>query len=262
MAEENSSHLTISLPRFDGPFALLISLIRRNEWSIDDLPVLEITRQFLEYIRSAKDMDTEIGGEFIETASWLVLLKSRSLLPVDPSAGPEPQEELRRALVDEETLAAVAGFLRERSGVTPHPTSGGARGGRRDPVLPPEDNGPSLQDVLKAAEEAVAAARAAASFRSTDVHNITVEDQMHWIAAKTSTLPLLTAVSTVSWFDQQPTPVARIALLLALLELTRQGFILLYQVGGFAAILIKSLREIPLDLQPVDETEGLPLILT
>ncbi len=259
MAEENSSHLTISLPRFDGPFALLISLIRRNEWSIDDLPVLEITRQFLEYIRSAKDMDTEIGGEFIETASWLVLLKSRSLLPVDPSAGPEPQEELRRALVDEETLAAVAGFLRERAGVTPHPTSGGARGGRRDPVLPPEDNGPSLQDVLKAAEEAVAAARAAASFRSTDVHNITVEDQLHWISARLSALPVLTAVSTVSWFNEQPTAVAQIALLLALLELARQGFILLYQVGEFAAILIKSLREIPLDVQPVYVTEELPL---
>jgi hypothetical protein len=81
MAEESSSRLTISLPRYDGPFDVLISLIRRNEWSIDDLPVLEITRQFLAHIKAAEDMDAELGGEFVETASWLVLLKSRSMLP-------------------------------------------------------------------------------------------------------------------------------------------------------------------------------------
>jgi chromatin segregation and condensation protein Rec8/ScpA/Scc1 (kleisin family) len=144
----------------------------------------------------------------------------------------------------------------------PHPASGGAPGGRRDPTLPPDSDGPSLQDVLKAALEAVASARAAASFRSTDLHNITVEDQMHWIAAKVSTLPILKAVSTTGWFDEQPTPVARIALLLALLELARQGFILLYQAEDFTAILVKALREVPADLQPVDETEGLPLTLT
>lgn len=263
MAEEsNSARLTISLPHYDGPFDVLISLIRRNEWSIDDLPVLDITRQFLQFIRASKDMDTELGGEFIETASWLVLLKSRSILPVDPGDGPAPQEELRRALVDKETLAAAAGFLRERARGSQHPTSAGAPGGRRDPVLPAEDEGPSLKDVLDAAREAVAAARAAASFRTTDLHNITVEDQMHWVAAKAWTIPLQTSVSTVTWFDDQPTPVAKIALLLALLELARQGFILMYQVGEFAAILVKTVREIPLDLQPVDETEGLPLILT
>jgi chromatin segregation and condensation protein Rec8/ScpA/Scc1 (kleisin family) len=262
MYEETSTHLNITVTNYDGPFDVLISLIRRNEWSIDDLPVLEITRQFLEYIRSAKDIDTELGGQFIETASWLVLLKSRSLLPSETVDGLTPKDELRRALIDKETLASAAGFLRDRASGPPHPASAGAGAGHRDPILPPEDVGLSLKDVLDAALEAVAAARAAASFRSTDVHNITVEDQLHWIATKVSTLPMLTAVSTVPWFEAQPTPVARIALLLAMLELARQGFILLYQAGEFAAILIKSLREIPADLRPVDESEGLPLILT
>ena len=81
MAEENSAQLGISLPRYDGPFDLLLSLIRRNEYSIDALPVLEITSQFLAYVRTARDLDAELGGEFVEVASWLVLLKSRSLLP-------------------------------------------------------------------------------------------------------------------------------------------------------------------------------------
>jgi len=75
---------------------VLISLIRRNEWSIDELPVVEITRQFLAYIKTAGKIDPELGAEFIETASWLVLLKSRSMLPVDDADAPLPQEELRR----------------------------------------------------------------------------------------------------------------------------------------------------------------------
>jgi segregation and condensation protein A len=257
---ELTSRLTISLPRFDGPFDLLISLIRRNEWSIDELPVLDITRQFLEYIRSAKDMDTELGGEFIETASWLVLLKSRSILPAEPTEGTAPQEELRLALADRETLAAAAGFVRERSGGAPHPAIGGAPGGRRDPILPPDKDGLSLRDVLAAAESAIASARAAASFRTSEVQSVTVEDQLHWIAAKINALPVRTAVSTVPWFDEQPTAVARIALLLAMLELARQGFILLYQVGEFAAILAKGVQVIPADLQII-ETEDPQLIV-
>jgi segregation and condensation protein A len=259
MTEEKSTHLTISLPRFDGPFDVLISLIRRNEWAIDDLPVVDITRQFLEYIRSAKeDMNARLGEEFIETASWLVLLKSRSLLPMDHSYGPAPQEELRRALVDNKTLAAASGFLRERSMGQLHPTSGGAPGGRLDAVLPPADNGPSLQDVVNAAAEALASARAAASFQSTEVHNTTVEDQLRLISARLGTIPVLTAVSTVSWFDEQPTPAARIALLLALLELTRQGFLLIHQAGEFTAIRVKTLREIPRDLE-FDSSAFIPL---
>ena len=97
MADDKSTHLTIALPRFEGPFDVLLGLIRRNQWSIDDLPVVEITGQFLAYIREAGELDPELAGEFVETASWLVLLKSRSLLPAEDAAAPAPQEELRRA---------------------------------------------------------------------------------------------------------------------------------------------------------------------
>lgn len=61
--DENQSRLRISLPRYDGPFDLLLSMIRRNEWSIDDLPIVEITGQFLAYIKAAKEIDADLGGE-------------------------------------------------------------------------------------------------------------------------------------------------------------------------------------------------------
>ena len=120
MAEESSSRLTISLARYDGPFDVLISLIRRNEWSIDDLPVLEITRQFLAHIKAAEDMDAELGGEFVETASWLVLLKSRSMLPGEANE-PLPKEELRRAVLDHATLRAATDLLRGGYDRNAHP---------------------------------------------------------------------------------------------------------------------------------------------
>ena len=132
MAEEKSTHLTIALPRFDGPFDLLLALIRRNQWSIDDLPVVAITGQFLAYIRDAGDLDPELAGEFVETASWLVLLKSRSLLPPEDAQAPAPQEELRRAVLDHATLTAATTFLRERyEGSAASGRSRGSRGGGR-----------------------------------------------------------------------------------------------------------------------------------
>src|SRR5271168_2119514 len=137
MAEERSTHLTIALPRFDGPFDLLLALIRRNQWSIDDLPVVEITGQFLAYIKQARDLDPELAGEFVETASWLVLLKSRSLLPTEDAQGPTPREELRRAVLDHATLAATTEFLRERYEGHRHPAGPGIGRGRQSQVLPP-----------------------------------------------------------------------------------------------------------------------------
>ena len=69
-------------------FDLLLALVRRNQYPLDALPVAEITRQYDAYLREAADADMELGGDFIETASWLVLLKSRAMLP--QVAGEEP----------------------------------------------------------------------------------------------------------------------------------------------------------------------------
>jgi len=237
MAEENSAQLGISLPRYDGPFDLLLSLIRRNEYSIDELPVLEITSQFLAYVRTARDLDAELGGEFVEVASWLVLLKSRRLLP--------PREELRRAVLDHETLRAATEFLRDRGGRA-RPGSAGALAGRGEAVLElAGDEAPTVQDVLEAAGRALEAARAARSFEETEGDNVTVEELVRWIGVRLASIPARSAVSTEEWFQVQPSNRARAALFLALLELARKGILLLHQDEDFAAIRTKSIHEIP-----------------
>jgi len=249
MAEENTTQLAISLPRYDGPFDLLLSLIRRNEYSIEALPVLEITSQFLAYVKAARDIDCELGGEFIEVASWLVLLKSRSMLLSGNADGPSPREELRRAVLDHATLRAATEFLRERSGRS-RPESAGAPAARGEAVLElAGDQAPTVQDVLKAARRAMEAARAARSFEDTEGENVSVEDLVRWIGSRLASVPARAAVSTEDWFRALPSDGARAALLLALLELAREGILLLHQSMDFAAIRVKSLHEIPEDMQ-------------
>jgi chromatin segregation and condensation protein Rec8/ScpA/Scc1 (kleisin family) len=250
MAQDKTIELAISLPRFDGPFDLLISLIRRNEWSIDDLPVREITSQFLAYIKAARDLDPELAGEFVETASWLVLLKSRSMLPVEQIEGQTPREELRRAVLDHATLTAKTEFLRGRFERNLHSGSAGAAVGRWDTVLPPSsEEAPTIQDALDAAFRAMEAARAASSFQITDDQDVNVEEQIRWISNKLASVPVNSAVLTGDWFEAQPTAGARAALLMALLELAHKGLILLYQSGDFAVIRVKALQQIHKDLQ-------------
>lgn len=249
MADESSTHLTIALPRFDGPFDLLLALIRRNEWSINDLPVVEITGQFLAYIRQAQDLDPELAGEFVETASWLVLLKSRSLLPREDAEGPTPREELRRAVLDHATLATTTEFLRERYAGHLHPAGPGIPRGRQGQVLPPgPEDVPTVQDVLEAALRALETARAAASFQSSGTVATTVQDQLRWLAKELERIPFQTAISTAEWFAGQPDQGAQAALLLALLELARLGVVLLHQPNHLASICLKPLCAVPEDI--------------
>jgi segregation and condensation protein A len=244
MAEENSAQLGISLPRYDGPFDLLLALIRRHEYPIDALPVLEITSQFLAYVRTARDLDAELGGEFVEVASWLVLLKSRSLLPAGDDQRPKPHEELRRAVLDHETLRAATEFLRDRGGRA-RPGSAGAPAGHGEAVLElAGDEAPTVQDVLEAAGRALEAARAARSFEETEGDNVTVEELVRWIGVRLASIPARSAVSTEEWFQVQPSDRARAALFLALLELARKGVLLLHQEEDFAPIRTKFIHEI------------------
>jgi segregation and condensation protein A len=73
----------IEIEAFQGPLDLLLHLIRKNEVDIYDIPIAEITRQYLQYLEIMKDLDLEIASEFLVMASNLVYIKSRMLLPAD-----------------------------------------------------------------------------------------------------------------------------------------------------------------------------------
>ncbi len=89
----------IKIPVFEGPFDLLLHLIKENKLDIYDIPIALITGQYLQYIEIMKELNLEIAGEFLVTAATLIHIKSRMLLPADEEAPAEEQEDPRLELV-------------------------------------------------------------------------------------------------------------------------------------------------------------------
>src|SRR5437773_11667168 len=77
---------------YDGPLDLLLDLIRKQDIDIYDIPIATITAQYLAYVERIKHLDVNIAAEFIFMASVLIQIKSRMLLPRDPTA-PEAEDE-------------------------------------------------------------------------------------------------------------------------------------------------------------------------
>ena len=71
---------------YDGPLDLLLDLIRKQDIDIYDIPIAKITAQYLQYVENMKQLDVDVAAEFIYTASLLIHIKSKMLLPRDPDA--------------------------------------------------------------------------------------------------------------------------------------------------------------------------------
>jgi segregation and condensation protein A len=87
----------VTLPIFEGPLDLLLYLLRKNEVDIYDIPIAEITRQYLDALELMKALDLDASGEFLTMAATLLRIKSRMLLPRSEEEGEE--EDPRRDLV-------------------------------------------------------------------------------------------------------------------------------------------------------------------
>jgi segregation and condensation protein A len=85
---------------YEGPLDLLLDLIRKQDIDIYDIPIAKITAQYLAYVEKIRDLDVNIAAEFIYMAAVLIHIKSKMLLPRDPLAAPEEQEDPRGELVN------------------------------------------------------------------------------------------------------------------------------------------------------------------
>jgi chromatin segregation and condensation protein Rec8/ScpA/Scc1 (kleisin family) len=110
--------LKISLPLYEGPLELLLDLIRRQKLDIYDIPIAKITEQYLDYLHLMEDLNVDVASDFIVIAAQLIYIKSRMLLPPDPDAVPEEQEdpraELVRRLLEYEKFKNAAQMLYQR----------------------------------------------------------------------------------------------------------------------------------------------------
>jgi segregation and condensation protein A len=103
---------------YDGPLDLLLDLIRKQDIDIYDIPIAKITAQFLQYVERMKQFDVDVAAEFIYTASLLIHIKSKMLLPRDPSAPAgveeDPREELVNRLLEHEKYKNAAQMLLQK----------------------------------------------------------------------------------------------------------------------------------------------------
>ena len=90
----------VKLDVFEGPFDLLLFLIRKNEVDIYDIPIAKITDQFLHYIEAMQILDLDVAGDFIEMVAILMHIKARLLLPKPVGAEADEAEDPRSELVE------------------------------------------------------------------------------------------------------------------------------------------------------------------
>lgn len=107
----------IKINNFEGPFDLLLHLIKKNQMSIYNVKIHEITNQYLNYLNEMKEMDLEITSEFIVVAATLIEVKSKHLLPKykkDEEDDVDQEKELLEKLIVYKKIKGVSTFFRDR----------------------------------------------------------------------------------------------------------------------------------------------------
>lgn len=237
----------IKLQVFEGPLDLLLFLIRKNELDIYDIPIEQVTRQYLDALFAMQQLDLELAGEFFVMAATLMEIKSRMLLPkdlqaVDPNATDDeemdPRWELVHQLIQYRKFKEAAGQLGqlaiERQDLIARYVS--ALSDRSDRPLKNADR-IELWNVFN-----LVLRRLAEKLVVGEIHDeqVTVSDQMEMLLARLGTQPRFV-------FSQLFTTTVSlrmvIATFLAVLELTRLKRLRIRQDQAFADILCEAVDE-------------------
>lgn len=240
--------LTIQLPKFEGPLALLLYLIRKEEMDIMDIKIHQITGQYLEYIKMMKELDLDLAGEFVAMAATLIQIKSKMLLPQYDENGEvieaeDPRKELVQKLLEYQKYQEAAKLLYERPLVGRDVWVRGVR----ETLAPPEemvevdDQGlyglismyrKVLRNVQKKIHQVTAKTQSIAS------RILEIKDKLlmgHKVAMTTLIGELEKSRQTLITF-------------LSLLELGKLGFVSLYQTEAYSEIWIEARKPIETDI--------------
>lgn len=110
--------ITVKLEAFEGPLDLLLHLLEKNKVNIYDIPIVEITNQYMEYIREMQRQDLNVMSEFLVMAATLLDIKSRMLLPkqetVEGEEEEDPRAELVRQLIEYKMYKCISYELKDR----------------------------------------------------------------------------------------------------------------------------------------------------
>lgn len=229
----------ISLPRFEGPLDLLLSLVHKNEVDIADIPIAKITRQYLDYLHRAEQLNIDLGSEFVYMAALLIHIKSKCLLPQDPHMGgreQDPREELVRQLLEHDQVRQGAEFLKQKLEVAGATWSRSSIG-EFSQAVEEDSTGAAgalnLLQVLRLAQQALAAARTYELVMPAE----SVDDaaMMRWLDER---IEASSGMEAGPLLEEQPDAPHRMALFLAMLEMAKLRRIRLEQRECFGPISI------------------------
>jgi segregation and condensation protein A len=225
---EGPDALRLHLGSFDGPLDLLLHLVRINEVDITNIPILEIAAQYDAYLELMRELDLEIAGDYLVIAATLVHIKSRLLLPPDPTlpeeeAKNEPHAELTRQLLEYQRLKQAAENLQAIDSVRSLIWT-------RDGRIPEEFEGEELLavelfDVIAAFKKLLDRLGEDARLQ-LQRDDVSVADKVVWL---TEILQERGSVDLLELIAGLPDRAERIASFLAVLEMVRLQVIVLFQ---------------------------------
>ena len=242
----------IHLPLFEGPLDLLLYLIRREKIDIHDIPIAPITRQYMEYLELMKELNLDVAGDFMVMAATLIHIKSKMLVPVDPTEaegeeeGEDPRAELVRRLLEFQRYKEAAGILHQQAQIR------AATWTRPDTVLPQlDDLGEQMLEAglfdLIAAFKELLERRKTLLAHEVDREGQSVESRMEELLALIREGESLEFLELFRSLDSKG---GMIVTFLALLELIRLKRIKVYQRGLFGPIRV---------FRPVGPEAGAPM---
>jgi len=229
--------LEVFLDAFEGPLDLLLYLIRRDNLDIVDIPVADITRQYVEYIELMQDMQLELAGEYLVMSAMLAEIKSRMLLPRPPSIEEDeedPRAELIRRLQEYERFKDAAQNLDKIPRVNREIFVAEAEPPEihQDKPMPQVD----LRDILFAFKDAMARADMY-SHHHIQREALSVRERMSKVLDQISAEGF-TCYTTLFSIEEGRRGV--VVTLLAILELVKEQLIDLVQSEAFAPIHLKA----------------------
>ena len=239
---ENQFPYSVSVGRlYDGPLDLLLDLIRKQDIDIWDIPIATITAQFLAYVERLKQTDVDSAGEFIYTASLLIHIKSRMLLPREPreaadDSTEDPRLELVQRLLEHERFKNAAQMLLQKQQIE-------AATWTRPQLdaVPPEPDAAGeiaadVPDLVRVFRDILDRLRTRPVL-DLEEDAVTVGQMIDYVRRRLLMEDRPVALSRL--LANTRSERALIAIFLALLEMVRLQAILLRQDSNFAEILIK-----------------------
>ena len=244
--------LAIRLENFEGPFDLLCHLLDENQVDIYDIPIAEITRQYLAYLEEMAELDLDIASEFLVLAATLIAIKTKMLLPMkkndDEENFPEgyygeeedPRSDLVRQILEykkyRELAVSFSEMMDQRSRRMSRPNDEEVYVS----LLHENDiyKGFSLEKLSEAMDQVLERMDRRDIVHKVRRENITIDDQIRLIALRLAASP--EGIRFESLFDKETDRVRVIVLFLALLEMIRRQRIVVLQKENYGDILIFS----------------------